>query len=131
MDSMDSGGSMSSREESLSSFAVSPLARIAFEKGEDRGGCPPRPLLLPPPPPPEEEDRPPLEAAAPPARLAPRARDPRPPLLMTRAMFVLRCALKCARVFEARAYSNDDEKNFSHVFDLIDFPEREREEKLS
>ena len=129
---MDSGGSMSSREESLSSFAVSPLARIAFEKGEDRGGRPPRPLLLPPPPPPpEEEDRPPLPAAAPPARLAPRARDPRPPLLMTRAMFVLRCALKCARVFEARAYSNDDEKNFSHVFDLIDFPEREREEKLS
>jgi len=92
MDSMDSG-SMSSREES--SFAVSSRARIAFEKGEDRGGRPPLPLL-PPPPPPEEEDRPP------PAAAAPRARDPRPAFLMTRAMFVLRCALKCARVFEAR-----------------------------
>ena len=121
---------MSSREESLSSFAVSPLARIAFEKGEDRGGRPPRPLLLPPPPPLREEEVE-VEAAAPPARLAPRARDPRPPLLMTRAMFVLRCALKCARVFEARVYFNDEKKNFSHVFDLIDFPEREREEKLS
>ena len=111
---------MSSREESSSSssFAVSPLARIAFEKGEDRGGRPPLPLLLPPPPPPpEEEDRPPPPPAAPPARLAPRARDPLPPLLMTRAMFVLRCALKCARVFEARVYFNDEKKNFSHVFD--------------
>ena len=100
MDSMDSG-SMSSREES--SFAVSSRARIAFEKGEDRGGRPPLPLL-PPSPPPEEEDRPPPPPAAPPTRLAPRARDPRPVLLMTRAMFVLRRALKCARVFEARVY---------------------------